>query len=234
MSVEPRLELAYVAVETEQLASWGATYNPRTIDAHQLAALRSSLRTFGAVEPVVVNRRSEAQGWPSGSQPCLVGGHQRVRAAQAEGFATMPVVWVELDYVRERQLNLALNRISGEWDEPKLMAVLIDLHERKPEELGLTGFDPMELRRLCGFDTQPLAQLPTLSDAEAPPFHTRTFILSASQLARVEEAVQRALPRIDRERQGNENRNGCALAIIVEEWLAAQPEEEPQGEQAGG
>ena len=118
-----------------RLVGMAAPYNPRRIEPDQLAALRSSLRTFGAVEPVVVNRRSGR----------IVGGHQRVKAAEAEGIAALPVVWVDLDDVGEKQLNLALNRISGEWDEPALAALLEELGSAA---LNLTGFDGSEIEEL--------------------------------------------------------------------------------------
>ena len=85
------------SIATAALLGMGASYNPRRIDPDQLLALRRSLRTFGAIEPVVANRRTGR----------IVGGHQRVRAAEAEGFETLPVVWVDLDETGERQLNLA-------------------------------------------------------------------------------------------------------------------------------
>src|ERR1039457_1045090 len=84
-------------VPVAKLIGMGAPYNPRRIEPDQLAALRRSLRTFGAVEPVVANRRSGR----------IVGGHQRVKAAEAEGIETLPVVWVDLDETGEKQLNLA-------------------------------------------------------------------------------------------------------------------------------
>src|ERR1035441_9805817 len=123
------------SVPVTKLLGMGAPYNPRRIDADQLAALRRSLRTFGAVEPVVANRRSGL----------IVGGHQRVKAAEAEGIETLPVVWVDLDETGERQLNLALNRISGEWDEPALAALLKELGS---SAIGLTGFGSAEVDEL--------------------------------------------------------------------------------------
>ena len=57
-----------------KLAGMAAPYNPRVISDHDLESLRRSLKFFGAVEPVVVNRRSEH----------IVGGHQRGKAAVAE------------------------------------------------------------------------------------------------------------------------------------------------------
>ena len=91
--------LAFEGVSVEQLASMAAPYNPRRISDHDLKALQNSMATFGVVEPVVVNR----------STGRIVGGHQRVKAAEAEGMATLPVVYVDLDENQEKQLNLALN-----------------------------------------------------------------------------------------------------------------------------
>jgi ParB-like chromosome segregation protein Spo0J len=125
------------SVPVAKLVGMGAPYNPRRIEPEQLMALRRSLRTFGAVEPVVANRRTGQ----------IVGGHQRVKAAEAEGIETLPVVWVDLDETGERQLNLALNRISGEWDEEKLGALLLELSEAGAD-IALTGFDDSELQKI--------------------------------------------------------------------------------------
>jgi ParB-like chromosome segregation protein Spo0J len=73
-------------VETAELTRMAAPYNPRRISDHDLEALRRSLRFFGTVEPVVVNRRSGR----------IVGGHQRVRAAEPRDRYP-PVVYVDLD-----------------------------------------------------------------------------------------------------------------------------------------
>jgi len=114
-----------------------APYNPRKIDDHDLAALRRSLRFFGAVEPIIANRRTGR----------IVGGHQRVKAAQAEGLDSLPVAWVDLDDPSEKQLNLALNRISGDWDDAPLRELLKGL-EAEGADLAMTGFDDHELAKL--------------------------------------------------------------------------------------
>ena len=124
-------------VATADLAGMGAAYNPRKISAHDLKALRRSLREFGTVEPIVVNRRSKT----------VVGGHQRVKAAEAEGIDSLPVVYVDLDETAERQLNLALNRIAGEFDRESLAAILAGL-STAGADLGLTGFTDEELDAL--------------------------------------------------------------------------------------
>jgi len=129
-------------VPTAELAEMGASYNPRSISGHDLEALGRSMTFFGVVEPVVVNKRSGR----------IVGGHQRVKAAEAEGIDTLPVVFVDLDDPSEKQLNLALNRISGEWDMDKLAAVLADL-EAAGADLSFTGFTDAEIQELvAGLD----------------------------------------------------------------------------------
>lgn len=129
-----------IIVDTQKvsaLQAMAAAYNPRRISDHDLAALRRSLRTFGAVQPVVANRTTQR----------IVGGHQRVRAAHLEGIAELPVIWVDLDEVQERQLNLALNRVQGEWDEELLSGLLAEL-ERAGTDLEITGFLDDEIEQL--------------------------------------------------------------------------------------
>lgn len=110
-----------------------ADYNPRRISDEALAGLGASLKRFGVVQDVVVNRRTNR----------IVGGHQRVAALKVAGEVTVPVVWVDLDETQERALNVALNSpaISGEWDEGKLADLLDELHNDLPaldwEELRL-------------------------------------------------------------------------------------------------
>src|SRR5213593_2811975 len=126
-----------IDVPTRELAGMAAPYNPRQISDHDLEALRRSLRFFGTVEPSVVNRRSGH----------IVGGHQRVKAAQAEGIATLPACYVDLDDPSEKQLNLALNRIHGEWDEDMLERLLAEL-KAGGADLALTGFTDDEIAAL--------------------------------------------------------------------------------------
>lgn len=124
-------------LKTSDVVGLAAPYNPRVISDHDFHALRRSLREFGFVEPVVVNQRLGR----------IVGSHQRVKAAEAEGIEFVPVVYVDLDENAERQLNLALNRISGEWDDELLATVLRDL-ETGGADLTLTGFEAAEIEDL--------------------------------------------------------------------------------------
>ena len=150
-------------VRTDDLMRKAAPYNPRTIADHDLDALRRSLRFFGTVEPIVVNKRSDR----------IVGGHQRVRAAQAEGIESLPVVHVDLDEPSERQLNLALNRIHGEWDLEKLEDVLREL-ETMGADLDLTGFTQIEIEELLRGDDTPLDGLTDPDSIPEPPDDPKT------------------------------------------------------------
>ena len=97
---EPTLSLA-------ELQKMPAPYNPRgAMEPEQLEALRHSLRFFGAVQPVVINRRSGN----------VVAGHQWVVAAHLEGWERLQIREVDLDEPSEKQLNLALNYSSGRSD----------------------------------------------------------------------------------------------------------------------
>ncbi len=141
-------------LKTSDLAEMAAPYNPRRISDHDLAALRRSMRFFGVVEPIVVNKRTGR----------IVGGHQRVKAAEAEGIETLPVVSVDLDEPSEKQLNLALNRISGTWDEEALAKVLSEL-QLAGADMGLTGFQEGEIEKYLASLRDPF----TDKDDEAPP-----------------------------------------------------------------
>lgn len=84
-----------------------AGYNPRVIPEVNRAGLRASLTEFGMVEQVVWNARSQR----------VVGGHQRLELLEERGDVTTDVIEVDLDEIREKALNLALNnaRTQGQW-----------------------------------------------------------------------------------------------------------------------
>ncbi len=108
-----------------------AEYNPRKISEKEMRKLCESIKSFGFVEPIVVN----ADG-------TIIGGHQRVKAAERLGMEEVPVIRVDIPKGKERALNLALNRISGEWDEERLALLLQALTD---DERKLSGFDDDEI-----------------------------------------------------------------------------------------
>jgi len=85
-------------------------YNPRKADKKQCEDLDKSIEEFGLVEPMVVNKAK-------GRENIIIGGHFRVRRAKKKGFKEVPVVYVDIpDIKREKELNLRLNKNTGEWD----------------------------------------------------------------------------------------------------------------------
>lgn len=115
-----------------------ANYNPRVMSEKEMTNLRRSIREFGFVEPVVVNKHP-------GRENVVVGGHQRISAAQLEGIEEVPCYFVDLDLHHEKALNLALNKIHGEWDEKKLQDLIIKLSDEGQLDMNLTGFDTAEI-----------------------------------------------------------------------------------------
>jgi len=119
-----------------------ADYNPRQITTAQYEALKFSLEKFGFVQPVVINA----------STGRVVGGHQRIKAAIALGIEQVPTVTLQLDEHDEKALNLALNRVGGEWDDRLLTKLLADLGS-EGWDLADLGFDDTELDRLLNATT---------------------------------------------------------------------------------
>ncbi|MGB5812031.1 MAG: ParB N-terminal domain-containing protein, partial [Polyangiales bacterium] len=140
-------------MKTAELSAMAAPYNPREMLDHDWDQLRQSLREFGCVQPVIVNKRTKENGWKATDKPAIVGGHQRVRAAGDPDVAIdkMPVEWVDISELKERQLNLVLNRTSGDWEEDALERALRVIEELGGgEALDFTGFDTDELEAYLG------------------------------------------------------------------------------------
>lgn len=111
-----------------------APYNPR-VDLKPgdpaYDKLVKSIAEFGLVEPLVWNQRSGH----------LVGGHQRLKILRDRGDEMVPVVVVDLSSQKERALNLALNKIQGDWDDAKLAEVFQQLMLTPHLDWDITGFE---------------------------------------------------------------------------------------------
>lgn len=119
-----------------------ASYNPRKDlkpgDA-EYEKLKRSIQEFGYVEPVIWNKRTRT----------VVGGHQRLKVMKDLGYEEVDCVVVDLDEQKEKALNIALNKISGEWDEGLLASLLKDL-DNNGYDITFTGFDLAEAQELFG------------------------------------------------------------------------------------
>jgi DNA modification methylase len=130
------VEIRAVSVELINLAQ----YNPRKDlkpGDPEYEKLRRSIEEFGFVEPLVWNERTGN----------LVGGHQRLKILLAQGVRDVQVSVVNLDDQRERALNIALNKISGDWDNEKLKDLLEEL-DTGDFDVELTGFTETEIEDL--------------------------------------------------------------------------------------
>ena len=117
-----------------------AKYNPRKdlkSGDSEYEKLRKSLTEFDLVEPLIWNKRTGN----------LVGGHQRLKILQERGDTEVEVSVVDLPDNKEKALNLALNKISGEWDFPRLKDLLEEL-DTGDFDIEITGFDTKEIEDL--------------------------------------------------------------------------------------
>ncbi len=109
-----------------------AECNPRQLTKEQHQALTDSIKRFGLVDPILVNTHKSRKN-------IIIGGHQRVRIAKELGISEIPCVELKLTPEKEKELNVRLNKNTGEWDWDAL-ANYFDVGE-----LTEWGFDDKEL-----------------------------------------------------------------------------------------
>lgn len=123
--------------------------NARTHSKEQINKLRASIREFGFINPVIIDRDYN-----------VIAGHGRIMAAKAENITEVPCVFV--DYLNDSQKKayiLADNRMAldADWDE-ELLKVEIESLQGADFDLNLTGFDEAELMDIFGDDNQSRAK----------------------------------------------------------------------------
>ena len=138
--------------------------NARTHSKEQITKLRSSLREFGFINPVIID------------QDCgIIAGHGRVMAAKEEGFKDVPCVLVDhLTEAQKKAYILADNRYAQDagWDE-QLLRLEIEALQGEDFDVSLTGFDEAEIADLFDdrdaeakeddFDEEEVMDKPTFS-----------------------------------------------------------------------
>ena len=116
-----------------------AAYNPRKKlkpGDTEFEKIKNSIEMFGYAEPIIINK-----------DLTIIGGHQRVSVLKTLGYAEIECVIIDIDKTKEKALNIALNKISGEWSEELLADLLKDL-QASDFDLSFTGFDPPEIDEL--------------------------------------------------------------------------------------
>ena len=117
-----------------------AAYNPRKDlkpGDREYEKLKRSIAEFGYVEPVIWNIQTGN----------VVGGHQRLKVLVDMGQTEIDCVVVDLDLRREKALNVALNKIQGDWDEEKLASLMAEF-DATDFDVSLTGFEAGEVDAL--------------------------------------------------------------------------------------
>lgn len=108
-----------------------ADYNPRKDlkpEDEEYQKIKKSIIEFGYVDPIIVN-----------TDMTVIGGHQRLKVLKDLGYTVIECNMVDLDKNKEKALNIALNKITGEWDNKKLEELIAELKEDE-FDLSTTGF----------------------------------------------------------------------------------------------
>lgn len=129
-------------VSTDKLIPY--VNNARTHSAEQINKLRASLREFGFINPVIIDREFN-----------VIAGHGRIAAAKAEGISKVPCVFADhLTEAQKKAYILADNRMALDagWDE-EMLKVEIEALQAEDIDISLTGFDEKELASLFDTDT---------------------------------------------------------------------------------
>lgn len=124
-------------IEIEKLNP--AEYNPRkdlTPEDDEYQKIKRSIEEFGYISPLVIN-----------SDNTVISGHQRLKVLKDLGYESIEAIVVEIDKTKEKAVNIALNKISGEWDRQKLADLLLEL-DTGAFDLELTGFDMDEIEKM--------------------------------------------------------------------------------------
>ena len=130
-------------ISTEKLIPY--VNNARTHSAEQINKLRSSLREFGFINPVIIDRDFN-----------VIAGHGRIEAAKAEGISEVPCVFADyLTPAQKKAYILADNRMAMDagWDE-EVLRVEIEALQAESFDVGLTGFDESEIADLFETDSE--------------------------------------------------------------------------------
>lgn len=116
-----------------------ANYNPRKKlqpEDKEYQKIKKSIEEFGYVEPIIINKDNT-----------IIGGHQRLTVLKDLGYEKVDVIQIDIDKTKEKALNIALNKITGEWDYAMLGDLLLDLDSLN-YDLEITGFDLDEIEEI--------------------------------------------------------------------------------------
>ena len=182
-----------------------ADYNPRKElkpGDPEFQNIQRSLKEFGYVDPIIINKDGT-----------IIGGHQRVSVLKSLGYTEADCIVVDLSKQDEKALNIALNKIGGQWDMSLLRDALQDL-TLSPVDVNATGYSDDELSVILG-------DVMLENQREESPIDRMKFIFSLEQFADLQKALQimGAKYKPDQmETFGNSNKVGNRIYMVVKEW----------------
>ena len=182
-----------------------ADYNPRKATEKQMQDIRNSIEKFGCIDPIIINTNPDRKN-------VIVGGHRRVEVMKSLGKRIVPTVEVNLDLEAEKELNVRLNKNTGEFDFQQLANFF------KLESLRDWGFEDVDLGKI---DIGMFGEEFKLPDGDREPFQQMTFTLADEQAEQIKNAIADIKQTEEYkyvETMGNENSNGNALYLIVMQW----------------
>lgn len=183
-----------------------ADYNPRKElkpGDPEFQNIQCSLKEFGYVDPIIINKDGT-----------IIGGHQRASVLKSLGYTEADCIVVDLGKQDEKALNIALNKIGGQWDMSLLRDALQDL-TLSPVDVNATGYSDDELSVILG-------DVMLEKQHEESPIDRMTFTFSLEQYADLQQALQiiGAKYKPDQmETFGNTNKTGNRIYMVVKEWV---------------
>lgn len=133
-----KLNIVYVPTKELRLSE----YNPRKWDKEATKHLKASIKKYGFVDPLLVNSAPERRG-------IVIGGHFRLTIAKELKITEVPVVYLNIpDIEKEKELNIRLNKNTGDWD----FDLLAEFDQSLLENIG---FSSEELDDIFGLDDTP-------------------------------------------------------------------------------
>ena len=183
-----------------------AEYNPRKElkpGDPEFKNIQRSLKEFGYVDPIIINKDGT-----------IIGGHQRASVLKSLGYTEADCIVVDLGKQNEKALNIALNKIGGQWDMSLLRDALQDL-TLSPVDVNATGHSDDELSVILG-------DVMLEKQHEESPIDRMTFTFSLEQYADLQQALQiiGAKYKPDQmETFGNTNKTGNRIYMVVKEWV---------------
>lgn len=193
------MEIRRVSIEELNPAAYNPRKDLRPSDP-EYRKLARSMERYGCVEPIVWNERTGN----------VVGGHQRLKILIAAGAKDIDVSVVDLSPEDEKALNIALNKISGEWDSEKLSEVLQELS--RGFDVTLTGFDLTEVDRML-FSFSREKQGYNLPDMNS---HINNFFEDSAQDKPAKAHEQVATPR-ETQTDSKTNRRNIVILNLSQE-----------------